>query len=307
MPNDLLLWAGFIVFLLAMLAVDLGVFHRHSHVVAVKEAITWSLVWISIALAFNAGIYYWFGQAKAIEFLTGYLIEKSLSVDNIFVFVLVFTYFKVPPAHQYKVLFWGVVGALAMRGIFIAVGVSLIQQFHWLIYIFGGFLIVTGIRLWTEKEKEIHPEKNPVLRLTRRLIPITDKYEDDHFFVRRAGRLVATPLFVVLLVVETTDLIFAVDSIPAVMAVTLDPFIVFTSNVFAILGLRALYFALAGIIGLFHYLHYGLALILAFVGTKMVLSDVVKIPVTLALGIIAGILALSIVASIRHPKSKISV
>jgi tellurite resistance protein TerC len=283
------------------------VFHRHSHVVAVKEAITWSLVWISIALAFNAGIYYWFGQAKAIEFLTGYLIEKSLSVDNIFVFVLVFTYFKVPPAHQYKVLFWGVVGALAMRGIFIAVGVSLIQQFHWLIYIFGGFLIVTGIRLWTEKEKEIHPEKNPVLRLTRRLIPITDKYEDDHFFVRRAGRLVATPLFVVLLVVETTDLIFAVDSIPAVMAVTLDPFIVFTSNVFAILGLRALYFALAGIIGLFHYLHYGLALILAFVGTKMVLSDVVKIPVTLALGIIAGILALSIVASIRHPKSKISV
>ena len=307
MPNDLLLWIGFIVFLLAMLAVDLGVFHRHSHVVAVKEAIKWSLVWISIGLAFNAGIYYWFGQAKAIEFLTGYLIEKSLSVDNIFVFVLVFSYFKVPAAHQYKVLFWGVVGALAMRGIFIALGVSLIQQFHWLVYIFGGFLIVTGIRLWTEKEKEIHPEKNPVLRLTRRLIPITDKYEDDHFFVRRAGRLVATPLFVVLLVVETTDLIFAVDSIPAVMAVTLDPFIIFTSNVFAILGLRALYFALAGIIGLFHYLHYGLALILAFVGTKMVLSDVVKIPVTLALGIIAGILALSIVASIRHPKGKISV
>ena len=196
MSNDLLLWVGFIGFLLAMLAVDLGVFHRTAHVVSMREALGWSVVWITLALVFNGVIYYWFGWSKALEFLTGYLVEKSLSVDNIFVILLIFSYFKVPAAHQHKVLFWGVVGALVMRGLFIVIGVSLLQQFHWLIYIFGGFLIITGIRLGTEKEKEIHPEKNPVLKLFRRLVPVTEKYEDDKFFVKRAGRLLATPLFI---------------------------------------------------------------------------------------------------------------
>jgi TerC family integral membrane protein len=304
MSNDLLLWVGFIGFLLAMLAVDLGVFHRTPHVVSMREALGWSVVWITLALVFNGVIYYWFGWSKALEFLTGYLVEKSLSVDNIFVILLIFSYFKVPAAHQHKVLFWGVVGALVMRGLFIVIGVSLLQQFHWLIYIFGGFLIITGIRLGTEKEKEIHPEKNPVLKLFRRLVPVTEKYEDDKFFVKRAGRLLATPLFIVLLVVETTDLIFAVDSIPAVMAVTLDPFIVFTSNVFAVLGLRSLYFALAGIMAMFHYLHYGLAVILVFVGSKMLLMDVIKIPIGIALGVIAVVLAVSVIASLRRQSVK---
>ena len=307
MANDLLLWVGFIIFLLAMLAVDLGIFHRTAHVISMREALGWSVVWITLALAFNGVIYYWFGWPKALEFLTGYLVEKSLSVDNIFVILLIFSYFKVPAQDQHKVLFWGVVGALVMRGLFIVIGVSLLQQFHWLIYIFGAFLIFTGIRLATEKDKEIHPEKNPVLKLFRRLVPVTEKYEADKFFIKRAGRLMATPLLIVLVVVETTDLIFAVDSIPAVMAVTLDPFIVFTSNVFAILGLRSLYFALAGVMALFHYLHYGLAVILVFVGSKMLLMDIIKIPVGIALGVIAVVLAVSVIASLRRQPVKSTV
>jgi tellurite resistance protein TerC len=292
------LWVGFNVFVLAMLALDLGVFHRKPHEVHFKEALTWNGVWIALALLFNAALFVWKGPQVGLEFLTGYLIEKSLSVDNIFVFLLIFTYFKVPAMYQHEVLFWGIVGALVMRAIFIAVGITLITQFHWIIYVFGAFLILTGVKLALEKDKEVHPESNPVLKLFRRLVPVTDQYHGGRFFVRQAGRLMATPLFVVLLVVETTDVIFAVDSIPAILAITPDPFIVYSSNVFAILGLRALYFALAGLMRLFTHLHYGLSAILVFVGMKMLLTDIYKIPIGIALGVVAGILALSILASI---------
>ena len=292
------LWVGFNVFILAMLALDLGVFHRKPHEVHFKEALTWSGVWIALALLFNAALFVWQGPQVGLEFLTGYLIEKSLSVDNIFVFLLIFTYFKVPAMYQHEVLFWGIVGALVMRALFIAVGVALITQFHWIIYVFGAFLIFTGVKLALEKGKEVHPEHNPVLQLFRRLVPVTDQYHGGRFFVRQAGRLMATPLFVVLLVVETTDVIFAVDSIPAILAITQDPFIVYSSNVFAILGLRALYFALAGLMRLFTHLHYGLSAILVFVGMKMLLTDIYKIPIGIALGVVVGILALSILASI---------
>lgn len=269
MATSLFLWIGFNVFVLAMLALDLGVFHRKAHVVKIKEALIWSAVWIALALLFNVGVYYWRGPQTALEFLTGYLLEKSLSVDNVFVFLLIFSYFRVPALCQHKVLFWGILGALIMRTVFIAAGIRLIQQFHWVIYVFGAFLIFTGIKMALQKDKEIYPEKNPVIKLFRRLMPVTqDHDEESRFFVRKAGRLHATPLFVALLVVETTDVIFAVDSIPAILAITRDPFIVYTSNVFAILGLRALYFALAGIMPMFHYLHYGLSAILVFVGVK---------------------------------------
>jgi tellurite resistance protein TerC len=247
------------------------------------------------------GIYYWHGSAAALEFLTGYLLEKSLSVDNIFVFVMIFTYFRVPYVHQHKVLFWGILGALIMRALFILVGITLIQKFHWVIYIMGAFLIVTGIKMATQKDEQINPERNPVLRLIRRFVRVTDDYEGGRFFVRRGGLLFATPLLIVVLVVETTDVVFAVDSIPAILAITLDPFIVYTSNVFAILGLRALYFALAGIVRLFHYLPYGLSLILVFVGIKMLLVDIYKIPIGLALGVVAAMIALSVIASILFP------
>jgi len=285
-----------------MLALDLGVFHRKAHVIKIKEALLWSAFWIGLSLLFNLGIYFWRGPETALEFLTGYLIEKSLSVDNIFVFLLIFSYFRVPSLYQHKVLFWGILGALVMRAIFIATGVTLIQKFHWIIYIFGAFLILTGIKMALQKDKKIHPERNPVLRLFRRYMPVTDDYKDDKFFVKRAGHYLATPLFVVLLVVETTDIIFAVDSIPAILAITLDPFIVYTSNVFAILGLRALYFALAGIMQLFHHLHYGLSAILVFVGVKMLLADIYKIPVGIALGVIASILLISVIASVIWPR-----
>jgi tellurite resistance protein TerC len=305
MSDQVLLWVVFNIFVLGMLALDLGVFHRKAHTIKIKEALAWSGVWIFLALLFNLGIYFWRGPESALEFLTGYLIEKSLSVDNIFVFLLIFSYFHVPPLYQHKVLFWGILGALIMRAIFIAAGVTLIQKFHWIIYLFGALLIVTGIKLALEKEKEIHPERNPALRLFRRLMPVTEEYEKARFFVKRNGRYLATPLFVVLLVVETTDVIFAVDSIPAILAITLDPFIVYTSNVFAILGLRALYFALAGMMELFHYLHYGLSAILTFVGIKMLLTYIYKIPISVALGVIAGILIVSIVSSVMFPKRKI--
>jgi tellurite resistance protein TerC len=298
------MWVAFNVFVLMMLAVDLGVVHRRAHTVRLKEALIWSGIWIALALLFALGVYFWYGPQPALEFLTGYLIEKSLSVDNIFVFVLIFSYFKVPALYQHKVLFWGILGALVMRAIFIFAGIALLQRLHWIIYVFGALLVLTGIKMAMEKDKEIHPDKNPVLRLFRRLVPVTEDYHADHFFVRRFGHYAATPLFIVLLVVETTDIIFAVDSIPAILAITVDPFLVYTSNVFAILGLRALYFALAGVMQLFHYLHYGLSAILIFVGAKMLLADVYKLPVAVALGVIAGILLISVIASVMRPHQR---
>lgn len=303
MSTQLWVWVLFNLFVLAMLALDLGVFHRKARdVVQVREALTWSGIWIVLALLFNLIIYFWHGPESALQFLAGYLIEKSLSVDNLFVFLLLFSYFSVPTPYQHRVLFWGILGALLMRAAFIAAGVALIEKFHWTIYLFGAFLIITGIKMALQKGKEIHPEKNPLLWFFRKWVPVTDQYEGSRFFVVKEGRRWATPLFVVLLLVETTDLIFAVDSIPAILAVTRDPFIIYTSNVFAILGLRSLYFALAGIMQLFHYLHYGLAAILVFVGGKMVVSGVYKVPIGTALGVIAGILLLSVAASILRPQ-----
>lgn len=298
MSNESLFWIGFNVFVVVMLVLDLGVFNRKAHVIKVKEALLLSALWIGLALIFNVIVYFWKGQTAALEFLAGYLIEESLSVDNLFVFLLIFSYFKVPALYQHKILFWGILGAIIMRGIFIFAGVALIERFHWIIYIFGVFLIYTAIRLAFQKDKDIHPEQNPALKLFRRFMPVTKDYEGGSFFVRKAGKLFATPLFIVLLVVETTDLLFAVDSIPAVLAITSDPFIVYTSNVFAILGLRAIYFALAGIMQLFHYLSYGLAFILAFVGVKMLLSGFYEIPVEIALGVVVGVLLISIIASV---------
>jgi TerC family integral membrane protein len=304
MSSQVWMWVAFNVFVLAMLAVDLGVVHRRAHEVTLKEALVWSGIWIALALLFALGVYVWYGSQPALEFLTGYLIEKSLSVDNIFVFVLIFSYFKVPPRYQHEVLFWGILGALVMRAIFIFAGIALLQRLHWIIYVFGALLILTGIKMAMEKDKEIHPDKNPLLKLFRRLVPVTEDYHADHFFVKQAGHYAATPLFIVLLVVETTDVIFAVDSIPAILSITVDPFLVYTSNVFAILGLRALYFALAGVMQLFHYLHYGLSAILVFVGAKMLLADVYKLPVGVALGVIAGILLIAVIASLMRPQQR---
>lgn len=295
--NDPILWVGFTVFVLALLALDLGVFHRKAHVVSVKEALLWSAAWIALSLAFNVGVYFRFGSDAAVEFLTGYLIEKSLSVDNIFVFFLIFTAFSVPAVYQHRVLFWGVLGALVLRGILILIGATLIEQFHWVIYIFGAFLIFTGIRMAIERHQVLHPEENPFVRAVGRLIPITPDYRGQRFFVREAGKWVATPLMLVLIVVEFTDLVFAVDSIPAIFAVTHDPFIVYTSNVFAILGLRSLYFALSGLVEKFYYLKLGLAAVLVFVGVKMMIADIYQIPIGLSLGVIVIILAMAFVAS----------
>ncbi len=284
-----------------MLVLDLGVFHRRAHTVKFREALAWSLAWIALAAVFAVVIFFWHGRTPALEFVTGYVIELSLSVDNLFVFLLIFRFFQVPPVHQHKVLFWGILGALVMRAVFIVAGVGLIQRFHWIIYVFGVFLVYSGIKLFFQEEAEIHPEKNPVLRLFRRWVPVTKDYEGSNFFVRRPG-LLATPLFVVLLMVETTDLLFAVDSIPAILAITRDAFIVYTSNVFAILGLRSMYFALAGMMEMFRYLHYGLSLVLVFVGAKMLLSHYFEIPTHLALGAVAGVLAISVIASMANPK-----
>lgn len=308
MDGTIWLWVGFNLFVLGMLAIDLGIFHRKSHAVSIKEATIWSIVWISLSLLFNLGLYFFWetiapessysNSEAALAFLTGYLIEKSLSVDNIFVFVLLFTFFAVPAAYQHRVLFWGIIGALIMRGTLIAVGAALLKEFHWVIYVFGAFLIYTGFRMASHKETELNPDQNLLLRMFRRLMPITETYEGDQFFVRRAARLLATPLFVVLLVVESTDLVFAVDSIPAIFAVTDNAFIVYTSNVFAILGLRSLYFLLAGVVDKFHYLKLGLSVVLVFVGIKMVIVDFYKIPTLLSLGVVATILTTSIVASL---------
>ena len=284
-----------------MLVLDLGVFHRRAHTVKFREALAWSAVWIALAVIFAVVVFFWHGRTSALEFVTGYVIELSLSVDNLFVFLLIFRFFQVPPVHQHKVLFWGILGALIMRAVFIVAGVGLIQRFHWIIYVFGAFLVYSGIKLFFQEEAEIHPEKNPVLRLFRRFVPVTKDYEGNKFFVRRTG-LYATPLFVVLLVVETTDLLFAVDSIPAILAITRDAFIVYTSNVFAIMGLRSMYFALAGMMEMFRYLHYGLSLVLVFVGAKMLLSHYLEIPTPVALAAVAGVLAISVIASVANPK-----
>lgn len=291
------LWVGFNTFVLAMLALDLGVFHRTAHVISVKDATIWSTVWILLALLFNAGIYIFRGPDSALQFFTGYLIEKSLSVDNLFVFVLLFSAFSVPTAYQHRVLFWGVLGALVMRGILILVGVALLEAFHWILYVFGVFLLFTGIRMVFSKEENMHPERNPAVKLIRRVIPVTADYEGQHFWVRRAGQVLVTPLLLVLVVVETTDLIFALDSLPAIFAVTQDPFLVYTSNVFAILGLRSLYFVFAHAMGRFSYLKAGLAVVLCFVGIKMILADLYHISTLLSLVVIAFILIIAMAVS----------
>lgn len=295
-------WIGFNIFVLLMLALDLGVFNRKAHEVTVKEALIWSGVWMCLALIFNFLIYYWFGEPKAIEFLTGYLIEKSLSIDNIFVFVLVFGYFQIPAIYQHKVLFWGILGALLMRVIFIFAGVALIEKFHWTIYLFGVFLIYTGYKMLSEKDKKMEPEKNPLIVFVRKFMPVSSQLEGGRFFVTQHGKRSATPLFLVLVVIETTDLIFAVDSIPAILAITQDHFIVYTSNVFAILGLRSLYFALAHVVHRFVYLSTGLAAILMFVGLKMVFADIFKLPTFISLLTIGVIISISIVLSLLKTK-----
>ena len=291
--ENLWLWIVFGVVVGGMLVLDLGVFHRKAHVVSLREALAWSVAWIALALIFNVGIYYVSGEEKALEFLTGYLIEKSLSVDNVFVFLMIFSYFVVPAPYHHRVLFWGILGALIMRAIFIALGVTLLNAFHWMIYLFGAFLVLTGIKMLLLGERRIEPERNPVLRLFRRIVPVTPTYEGQRFLVRQGGLVAATPLALVLIVVETTDVIFALDSIPAILAITRDPFIVYTSNVFAILGLRALYFLLAGIMEIFRYLKVGLSFVLMFVGIKMMVADMYKVPIGASLAIVAGILAAS--------------
>ncbi|HJQ14550.1 MAG TPA: TerC family protein [Anaerolineales bacterium] len=308
MDAPIWLWIGFNVFVLAMLALDLGVFHRKAHAVSGREALIWSIVWISLSLVFNAVIYfYWHrmvpdsaysNSEAALAFLTGYLIEKSLSVDNIFVFILIFSFFAVPAAYQHRILFWGILGALIMRGTLIFIGATLLEQFHWIIYVFGAFLVFTGIRMALSQDEHVEPDKNPVVKFFRRFMPVTENFEKDQFFVRRAGKLMATPLFLILLVVESTDLVFAVDSIPAIFAVTRDPFIVYTSNVFAILGLRALYFLLANVMDKFQYLKVGLSAVLVFIGVKMVIDGFYHIPIGVSLGVVAGILTISILASL---------
>lgn len=299
------LWIGFNAFVLLMLALDLGVFHRKAHVVSFKESMAWTAVWIALAMLFNVWVWKHFGAQKGLEFFTGYVIEKSLSVDNVFVFALLFSYFAVPQLYQHKVLFWGVLGALVMRAIMIVLGAALITKFSWIIYVFGVFLIITGIKMVVKKEEEIHPENNPVVRWFKRFMKVAPDFRGDRFFVRENGILMATPLFVVLLLVEVSDLIFAVDSIPAIFAVTKDPFIVYTSNVFAIMGLRSLYFALAGVMDKFHYLKIGLGFVLTFVGVKMLLGHTPwKIDTGLSLAVIVGILALSVIASLMRPKDQ---
>ena len=295
--NEGTLWIGFNVFVLLMLVLDLGVFHRKATVISVKEALTWTAVWIFLAFLFNVFVYYQLGEEKAFEFFTGYLIEKSLSVDNIFVIILIFSFFNVPAAYQHKVLFWGILGALVMRVCFILAGVELIHKFHWLIYIFGGFLVFTGIRILTQGDLKLNPEKNPVVKFVRKIFRVTPDFEGDKFFIKRENVLWATPLFVVVVLIEATDLIFAVDSIPAILAVSEDSFIVYTSNVFAILGLRSLYFALAGMEKYFTHLKYGLSAILIFVGVKMCIADFYKVPIEISLAFIILTLAVAVLTS----------
>jgi len=303
MDTPILFWILFNVFVLIMLALDLGVFHRKTHEITVKEALTWTAVWVFLALVFNAGIFFWKGKQTALEFFTGYLVEKALSVDNIFVFLMIFSYFQVPSKYQHKVLFWGIIGALIMRVIFIFAGVALIERFHFTIYIFGALLIYTGYKMFYHNNAKIEPDKNPVIKFFKKIVPVTPDFQEDKFFVKLNGKKFATPLFLVLILIETTDLIFAVDSIPAILAITQDQFIVYTSNVFAILGLRSLYFALAGVVHRFWLLSYGLAIVLIFVGLKMLLVDLYKIPIEWSLVFIAFIIAASIVLSLKIKKT----
>jgi tellurite resistance protein TerC len=307
MIDNTYLWIGFNIFILCMLALDLGVFHKKSHTVSLRESFTWTAVWIALAMLFNFGVWHYAGSEKALEFFTGYVIEKSLSVDNVFVFALLFSYFAVPAQYQHKVLFWGIIGALVLRAMMIALGAALIANFTWIIYVFGVFLILTGLKMVLKKVEAIHPETNPLVRLFKKMMPVTKDYEGDKFFVRRDGVRMATPLFIVLLLVEFTDVIFAVDSIPAIFAVTSDPFIVYTSNVFAILGLRSLYFALAGVMDKFHLLKTGLGVVLTFVGVKMLLGHTeYKIDTMVSLGVIVTVLAASVIASLVWPKGNAS-
>lgn len=301
-------WIGFTAFVLVLLCLDLTVFHRKAHVVRVREAAIWYVVWVSLAALFYVGVLLFLGVDKSTEFLTGYVIELSLSVDNVFVWLIIFSYFSVPLQYQHRVLFLGIVGAIVMRGLFIITGVALLNMFAWIIFVFGGFLIFTGIKLAVRKDEEVNPERNPILRLAKRFLPVTEDYEGQHFIVRRYGKWMATPLLMVLLVVEATDLIFAVDSVPAILSITRDPFIVWTSNVFAILGLRALFFLVSGALQYFRYLNQGLALVLCFVGVKMVISDFYHIPTLMSLGVVVGILAMtmliSYLASLRETRTQ---
>ena len=300
------LWFGFVAFVLAMLALDLGVFHKKDREVSVKEALTWTVVWISLAMLFNAGIYYWFGSERALEFLSGYVIEKALSVDNIFVFIVIFSVFAVPAKLQHRVLLWGILSALLLRAIFVVLGAALLSRFHWLGYVFGAFLVFTGIKLLVQREGQVDPRQNPLFKLFRRAMPSVDEFHDGRFTIVRAGKRYATPLLLVLIAIETTDIVFAMDSIPAIFAVTRDPFIVFTSNIFAILGLRSLYFALSGMMDKFHYLKFGLALVLMFVGAKMLLAGIYKIPIWASLAVIAALLIGSVLASLLRPPPRVA-
>ena len=297
-------WIFFAVFILAMLALDLGVFNRKAHVIQMREAMLWTAFWVSLALCFGAAIYFLYGHGKAIEYVTAYLIEYSLSIDNLFVFMLIFRYFNVPRAYEHKALFWGILLALITRGVFIFAGVALISRFHWVMYIFGAFLIVTGIKMALNKQTEVHPDKNIAIRLLRYVMPVSKNFSGAKFFVVEGGVRVATPMLAVLLALETTDILFAIDSIPAVLAISQDPFIVYTSNVFAILGLRSLFFSISGLMRLFHLLHYGLAAILSFVGVKMMIADFFHVPVGISLLIIASILAASIISSVVWPEKE---
>jgi len=298
------LWLGFTMFVLAMLVLDLGVFHRKTHEVRVREALIWTGVWVALAMLFNLGVYVWFGPVHALEFFTGYVIEKALSVDNLFVFIVVFSAFAVPAELQHRVLLWGILGALVMRALFIVLGAALLQRFHWIGYLFGAFLVFTGIKLLVQRHAEVHPERNPIFRLFRRYVPSVERYRGGHFTVVEAGKRRATPLLLVLVAIEATDIVFAVDSVPAIFAVPTDPFIVYTSNIFAILGLRALYFALARMMGKFHYLKVGLSLVLTFVGAKMILASIYEIPIVVSLGVIVTVLASAIAASLLRPPRK---
>ena len=297
-------WILFNLFALGLLIVDLRVFHRPGHVVGFREALGWSAMYISLAALFAAVLYFWQGHQASLEFVTGYVLELSLSVDNLFVFLLIFNYFAVPGEQQHRVLFWGILGALILRGIFIGAGVGLINRFHWVLYLFGGLLIYSGVRVCTTGDRQVDPANNPVVRVVRRWVPVTNDYRDGRFLVRAAqegGRLYATPLLIVLLVIETTDVMFAVDSIPAILAITLNAFIVYTSNVFAILGLRSMYFAVAGLMKIFRFLHYGLGIVLTLVGLKMLASDRFRPPISVTLATVAGVLLVSIVLSIAFP------
>jgi len=297
-----MMWVAFAGIIAVMFVLDLFVFNRKSHEIKFREALSWTLVWVGLALAFNLGVWYFMGPAKALEFFTGYIIEESLSVDNLFVFIMIFSYFHVSRAQQPKILKWGIIGALVMRGIFIVVGIELIERFHWMVYIFGAVLIYTGFKMAFGGDEEVHPENNPLVKLVRRFMPITRRTYGEHFFIKRRGIWAATPLFLTLVVVESSDVIFAVDSIPAVLAVTHDPFIVYSSNVFAIMGLRSLYYLLAHVMEMFSYLKLGVSVILAFVGAKMLLVDLVEIPLLLSLGVIVGTLTISILTSVLLAK-----